>query len=479
MKHNRRRSPHSSRRSPSVLDRIQVDVAGIDCGATEHYVSVPPDRDPTPIQAFRTFTADLHRLADWLVACRVTSVATEATGVYWIPVFDILEARGLEVLLVNARHVKHVPGRKSDVEDCEWLRELHSVGLLRGSFRPAGPILALRALVRHRDVLVQTAGTYVQRMQKALTQMNLLLPRVVSDIVGTTGLTILRALVAGERDPHVLAHHRDPHCKASVDEIAAALTGHHRDEHVFVLTQNLELFDMCQTQLLACDTAIEGQLQALTATVAPPTTPLPRPRITRRRGNEPHIDIRPVLHHLTGVDLTQIDGLAPYSALKLIAEIGTDPTRWPTEHHFTAWLTLAPQNRISGGRRLSSKTQPSANRAAGVLRVAAMSLARSQTALGAFYRRLAVRIGKPKALTATARKLAILVYRTLTGRLVYRDPGAQTYTARQRARLVRRLRQRADTLGLDARQPPDRGGTGGNSFLGVAESGADVQGHRL
>ena len=448
MKHNRRRSPHSSRRSPSVLDRIQVDVAGIDCGATEHYVSVPPDRDPTPIQAFRTFTADLHRLADWLVACRVTSVAMEATGVYWIPVFDILEARGLEVLLVNARHVKHVPGRKSDVEDCEWLRELHSVGLLRGSFRPAGPILALRALVRHRDVLVQTAGTYVQRMQKALTQMNLLLPRVVSDIVGTTGLTILRALVAGERDPHVLAHHRDPHCKASVDEIAAALTGHYRDEHVFVLTQNLELFDMCQTQLLACDTAIEGQLQALTATVAPPTTPLPRPRITRRRGNEPHIDIRPVLHHLTGVDLTQIDGLAPYSALKLIAEIGTDPTRWPTEHHFTAWLTLAPQNRISGGRRLSSKTQPSANRAAGVLRVAAMSLARSQTALGAFYRRLAVRIGKPKALTATARKLAILVYRTLTGRLVYRDPGAQTYTARQRARLVRRLRQRADTLGL-------------------------------
>ena len=318
----------------------------------------------------------------------------EATGVYWIPVYDILEARGLEVLLVNARHVKHVPGRKSDVEDCEWLRELHSVGLLRGSFRPAAAILALRALLRHRDTLVQTAGTYVQWMQKALVEMNLLLPRVVSDIVGKTGLTILRALVAGERDPHVLAHHRDPHCKATSDEIAAALTGHYRDEHVFVLTQNLELFDMCQTQLLACDTAIEVQLQSLTAAVTPPTTPLPPPRITRRRGNEPHFDIRPVLHHLTGVDLTQIDGLAPYSALQLIAEIGTDPMRWPTEHHFTAWLTLAPQNRVSGGRRLSSKTQPSANRAAGVLRVAAMSLIRSQTALGAFYRRLAVRIGQ-------------------------------------------------------------------------------------
>ena len=450
MKHNRRCwSARSSRPSPSVLDRIQVDVAGIDCGAAEHSIAVPPGRDPTPIQSFRTFTADLERLADWLVACRVTSVAMEATGVYWIPVYDILEARGLEVLLVNARHVKHVPGRKSDVEDCAWLRELHSVGLLRGSFRPAGPIRALRALVRHRDVLVQTAGTSVQRMQKALTQMNLLLPRVVSDIVGTTGLTILRALVAGERDPHVLAQHRDPHCKASVDEIAAALTGHYRDERVFVLTQTLELFDMCQTQLLACDTAIEVQLQALTATIAPPTTPLPRPRITRRRGNEPHVDIRPGLHHLTGVDLTQIDGLAPYSALTLIAEIGTDPTRGPTEHHFTAWLTLAPQNRISGGRRLSSRTQPSANRAAAGLRVAAMSLIRSQTALGAFYRRLAGRLGKPKALTATARKLAILVYRMLRDRLPYRECTAADYDQQQRTRILHGLRKRAASLGCE------------------------------
>ena len=448
MKHNRHRPARASRPSPSVLDRIQVDVAGIDCGAAEHYVAVPPDRDPTPVQAFRTFTADLHRLADWLVACRVTSVAMEATGVYWIPVYDILEARGLEVLLVNARHIKHVPGRKSDVEDCEWLRELHSVGLLRGSFRPAGPILALRALVRHRDVLVQTAGTYVQRMQKALVQMNLLLPRVVSDIVGKTGLSILRALVAGERDPHVLAQHRDPHCKATTEDIVAALTGHYRPEHLFVLQQNLELFDMCQRQLSACDAAIETELQRLTAGVPPPTAPLPRPRVTRRHGNEPHFDIRPVLHHLTGVDLTQIDGLAPYGTLKLIAEIGTDMRRWPTEHHFTAWLTLAPQNRVSGGRRLSSRTQPSANRAANVLRVAAMGLVPGQTALGAFYRRLAVRIGKPKALTATARKLAILVYRTLTGTLIYKDPGANIYNTRQRARLVRRLKHRADTLGF-------------------------------
>ena len=226
------------------------------------------------------------------------------------------------------------------------------------------------------------------------------------------------------------------------------MTGHYQPEHLFVLQQNLELFDVCQTQLMACDAAIEAELQALTAAVAPPTTPLPPPRVTRRHGNEPHFDIRPVLHHLTGADLTQIDGLAPYGALKLIAEIGTDMRRWPTEHHFTAWLTLAPQNRVSGGRRLSSKTQPSANRAANILRVAAMGLVRGQTALGAFYRRLAVRVGKPKALTATARKLAILVYRTLAGRLVYKDPGAHIYTARQRTRVLRRLRLRADTLGF-------------------------------
>ncbi len=331
MKHNHRRHPTQTRRtSPSVLERLQVDVAGIDCGAADHFVSVPPDRDPAPVQAFRTFTADLQRLADWLVACGITSVAMEATGVYWIPVYDILEARGLTVLLVNARHVKHVPGRKSDVQDCEWLRELHSVGLLRGSFRPTAAILALRALLRHRDTLVKHAGTYVQRMQKALIEMNLLLPRVVSDITGRTGLLILRALVAGERDPHVLAQHRDPRCKATATEIAAALTGHYRDEHVFVLTQNLELFDMCQTQLAACDTAIEAQLATLTATTAAPATPLPRPRVTRRHGNEPAFDIRTPLHHLAGADLTQIDGLAPYNALKLLSEIGPDVSRWST-----------------------------------------------------------------------------------------------------------------------------------------------------
>jgi transposase len=374
----------------------------------------------------------------------------ESTGVYWIPVFEILEARGFQVILVNARHVKNVPGRKSDVSDCEWLRDLHMLGLLRGSFRPAEAVVALRGYLRHRATLIESTSALVQRMQKALLQMNLQLPRVVSDIAGLTGLKILRDIVAGVRDPHQLAQHRDRRCHASEAEIAAALTGHYRPEHVFVLQQNLELFDAYQGQLTACDAAIEAQLARMAATVPAPATPLPvAKRRPKARENEPRFDLRAPLHQVTGVDLSQIDGIGPYNALRLLSEIGTDMTRWATEKHFTAWLTLAPTNRISGGRLLSSRTRPSANRAAAILRLAAMNISRTQTALGAFYRRLAVRVGKAKAITATARKLACLVYRTLKDRLVYRDPGADAYDAQYRGRVIRRLRQRAANLGFE------------------------------
>lgn len=449
MKHNRRRRPPKPRLSPSVLERINPNAAGIDCGSAEHFVAVPPDRDPTPVRSFQTFTGDLYRLADWLTACRVTSVAMEATGVYWIPLYEILEARGFEVLLVNARHVKNVPGRKSDVSDCEWLRDLHTVGLLRGSFRPTDAIVALRAYLRHRETLVQSAGTHVQRMQKALIQMNLQLPLVVSDITGVTGLRILRDLVAGQRDPQVLAQHRNYRCHASVAEIVGALTGNYRPEHLFVLQQNLELFDIYQQQIAACDAAIEAHLHTLTAQAVAPTTPLPsaRPR-QKPRDNEPRFELRAPLHQLTGVDLSQIDAIGPYTALRLLSEIGTDMSRWPSEKHFTSWLTLAPKNKVSGGRLLSSQTMPSANRAAAILRLAAMSLGRTQTALGAFYRRLAFRVGKAKAITATARKLAVLVYRCLKDGLVYDDPGAAAYDAQHRTHVIRRLRQRAANLGF-------------------------------
>ncbi len=436
--------------SPALLERIQPDAAGIDCGATSHYVAVPGDRDPQPVREFSTFTADLHHLADWLVKCGIKTVAMESTGVYWIPIHEVLEERGLEVVLVNAHDVHNVRGRKSDVKDCQWLQELHSVGLLHASFRPAGEIVALRSYVRHRQTLIEAAATCIHRMQKALTQMNLQLHHVLSDLTGVTGMAIVRDILAGVRDPHALAAHRHGGCKASEQEIAAALTGNYRAEYLFVLRQNFEAFEFHQRQIAQCDKAIEAQLTSLAETRQPvsPELPAARPRCQPSK-NEPRVELRAPLHRITGgADLSQLDGIGPYGALQLIAEIGTDMSRWRTEKHFTSWLTLAPNNKISGGRLLSSKTQPSANRAATVLRRAAMSLTRSATALGAYYRRVAYRLGQPKAITATARKLALLVYRVLRGDIVYRDPGATAYLQLHRARLINSLRRRAEEFGL-------------------------------
>lgn len=436
--------------SPALLKRIQPNAAGIDCGATRHYVAVPDDRDPQPVREFSTFTADLHHLADWLVKCGIKTVAMESTGVYWIPIYEVLEERGLEVVLVNAHQVHNVRGRKTDVKDCQWLQELHSVGLLHASFRPAREIVALRSYVRHRQTLIEATATCIHRMQKALTQMNLQLHHVLSDLTGVTGMAIVRDILAGVRDPRALATHRHGGCKASESEIAAALTGNYRAEHLFVLRQNFEAFEFHQRQIAQCDQAIETQLTSL-AQIRPPTSqelPAARPRAKPSK-NEPRVELRAPLHRITGgADLSQLDGIGPYGALQLIAEIGTDMSRWRTEKHFTAWLTLAPNNKISGGRLLSSKTQPSANRAAAVLRRAAMSLTRSATALGAYYRRVAYRLGQPKAITATARKLALLVYRVLRGDIVYRDPGANAYLELHRARLINSLRRRAKEFGL-------------------------------
>jgi transposase len=435
---------------PGLLKRIQPDAAGIDCGATSHYVAVPEDRDPEPVREFRTSTGGLHALADWLVKCGIKTVAMESTGVYWIPVHEVLEERGLEVVLVNAHHVHNVRGRKTDVKDCQWLQELHSVGLLHASFRPTGEIVVLRSYVRHRQTLVEATATCINRMQKALTQMNLKLHHVLSDITGVTGMAIVRDILAGVRDPYKLAAHRHGGCKASEVEIVAALTGNYRAEHLFALRQNFEAFEFYQRQIADCDQAIGAQLTQLAQSRQPPAQELPaaRPRAKLSK-NEPRVELRAPLHRITsGADLSQIDGIGPYGALQLIAEIGTDMSRWRTEKHFTGWLTLAPNNKISGKRLLSSKTQPSANRAAAVLRRAAMSLTRSATALGAYYRRLAYRLGQPKAITATARKLAILVYRVLRGDLTYQDPGASAYLELHRTRLINSLRRRAKEVGF-------------------------------
>ena len=443
----RPRSSKSETHPPARLRQVHPNAAGIDCGSRHHHVAVPADRDAEPVRRFKTVTPDLHRLVDWLRACRIDSVAMEATGVYWIPIYEILEERGIEVVLVNARHVKNVPGRKTDVVDCQWLQELHTVGLLRGSFRPSAEIASLRAYLRHRETLVQSAATHTRRIQKALVLMNSHLHHVITDITGLTGMQIVRDIARGVTDPNALASHRDYRCRASEEEIAASLTGHYRREHVFVLRQNLELYDSYQRQIGACDDEIECLLLRMASAHSRREAVLPPARRRQRPKNEPRFEIRSPLHRLAGADLTQIDAIGPYTALRLIAEIGTDMSRWPTEKHFTAWLTLAPKNKITGGRVVSSRTQPSANRAAVLLRLCAMSVGKTSSALGAFYRRLAYRVGKAKAITATARKLAILVYRVLRGDIEYADPGAAAYEARHRTRSLRNLRARALQLG--------------------------------
>ncbi len=430
---------------PPHLQHLNLNAAAVDVGATSHFVAVPPGRDTTDVREFATFTADLHRLADWLQACQVDTVVMESTGVYWIPLFEILEARGLTVLLVDARHVKHVSGRKSDVLDCQWLQQLHTYGLLQGAFRPAEEIAVLRSYLRQRATLIRYAAAHVQHMQKALQQMNVLLHQVVRDITGLTGMTIIRAIVAGERDPQVLAQHRDYRCRRSAEAIAQSLTGNYRAEHVFALTQALALYDSYQAQIALCDQQIEQYLQSFT----PVTTELPPGPAKQRNKNDVAFDVQTYLYQITGVDLTRIDGIGASTALAVISEIGTDMGRWPSVKHFTSWLGLCPGTKVSGGKVLGSKTKPAANRAAAALRIAAVSLARSESALGAYFRRMAARVGKAQAVTATAHKLARLIYSMLRYGTEYVDAGQEHYERQYKERVVRNLTQRAKALGFE------------------------------
>lgn len=441
------RQPKRSRSSRD-LSRVHPAAAAIDVGATIHVAAVGPDRDPQPVRTFQTFTDDLHRLADWFGHCGVKTVVMESTGVYWIPIYEILEQRGFEVLVVNARDAKHVPGRKTDVSDAQWLQRLHEYGLLRASFRPEAEIARLRAYLRQRERLLDYAAAHIQHMQKALTQMNLHLHHVVSDVTGVTGMLIIRAIVAGERDPDILASFRDVRCRSSVETVRQALVGNVRDEHIFALTQALELYDAYQEKVLACDKQIEAVLNRLRKSASPPENKLPPIRHKTRQPNAPAFDAREALHAILGVDLTQIHGLGSYLALKLVGECGTNLAAWPSAKHFTSWLALAPHNKISGGKVLSSRTQRTSNRAASLLRLAAVAVGRTDTALGAFYRRLSARVGKSKAITATARKIAVLFYNTLRHGISYADPGASYYEDRYKQRVLGNLQRRAKSLGF-------------------------------
>ena len=431
------------------------DAGAIDIGARMHVAAVPPGRDHAePVRTFGTCTGDLQRLADWFERCGVRTVAMESTGVYWIPAYEVLEQRGFEVVLVNARDAKHVPGRKTDVSDAQWLRRLHEYGLLRASFRPKGELAALRAYLRLRERLLEYAASHIQHMQKALMQMNVQLHHVVTDITGATGMRILRAIVEGERDPAVLASHRDRRCHASVEEVSAALTGNWREEHIFALGQALELYDAYQAKVVECDARIEAVLGRLRDAAARPASRLPPARHRDGTANAPGFDARAALHAILGVDLTQIHGLGPSLALKLVGECGTDLSAWPTAKHFTSWLCLAPSNKVSGGKVLSTRTRRSGSRAAALLRLAAVTVGRTQTALGAFYRRLSARVGKAKAVTATARKIAALFYNTLRHGMAYADPGASYYEERYRVRVLANLKRRAKSLGYVLQEAP-------------------------
>jgi transposase len=432
------------------LPVVQAYAAGIDIGSRFHVVAVPPEITAESVQTFQTFTADLHHLADWLIQLGIKTVAMESTGVYWVPVFEILEDRGLEVVLVNAREARNVPGRKTDVNDAQWLQRLHACGLLRASFRPGRDIAALRTYLRLRERHLDYAAAHIQHMQKALTLMNMQLQHVVSDITGVTGMRIIRAIVAGERDPAKLAELRDVRCRASLETIEASLRGNDQPEHIFALTQALALYDVYQARVRECDIEIERSLATLNQDQPEPTVPLPKARGQTRQPNAIHFDVRASLYQLVGTDLTQIHGIGPYLALRLISECGVDLSRWPTAKHFTSWLRLSPGSKISGGKVLSAYTGKTTNRVTAHLRLAAVTIGRTNTALGAFYRRLAARIGKAKAVTATARKIAVLFYNAVRYGMAYVDPGAVQYEQQYRQRIVKNLQRRAAEFGFTA-----------------------------
>lgn len=442
---------------PSEWSLLHPDAAGLDIGVETIWACVPADRDATPVRAFGTFTPDLIALAEWLQACRIRTVAMESTGVYWIPIYDRLESRGFDAVLVNPAHMKTVPGRKSDVQDCQWIQRLHTYGLLRGSFRPDADLTVLRTYVRQRAMLIEQRSVHIQHLQKACQQMNVQLTQVVSDITGVTGMQILRAIVAGERDPVVLAQFRHPRCQSSEETIAKALTGSYRAEHVFALSQALALYDCYTAQIAACDAQIAQQYAAMQPVWPdddpPPPLP-PDPKRNTHSKNAPAFDVRGELYRLLGIDVTAINGLHANTAQIILAEIGTDMGKWPSAKHFCAWLGLAPRNDVTGGRVVRRRTLKVANRAAQALRMAAQSLSRSQTAIGAFYRRIRARAGPQRAVTATAHKLARILYHMLKHHQSYDPISIETYEQRQRDRAIHKLARRAAQLGFTLTPQP-------------------------
>ncbi|MHB1700324.1 MAG: IS110 family RNA-guided transposase [Acidobacteriaceae bacterium] len=426
------------------VDEVYPRAAGIDVGGSSHWVAVPAEAAEDSVREFGAMTDDLHAMADWLLQCGVDTVALESTGVYWIPVYEVLEQRGLKVWLVDARQMKYVPGRKSDVQDCQWLQKLMSLGLLRAAFRPSLDVCVVRAVARQREVLLAEQASWVLRMQKSLVQMNIQLGEVLTDVMGMTGQAIIRDIVAGERDPKVLARHHHGRVKASAADIERELTGNWREEHLFVLRQALGIYDGLAQSLNECNARIDALLGALGTHEVKLEGP------AKRAGkNTPAFDLRATLARWAGVDLTRINGLAVTSVLTVLSEVGPDLSRFASVKHFCSWLGLCPGTKISGGKVLSARTRRSTNRVRQALKLAAMSLSRSSSAaLGAFYRRLGARMDNPRANTAVAHKLARMIDFMLTRGEAFVDQGQQHYEEQQRQRSIAALKRRAADLGF-------------------------------
>lgn len=436
------------------LEVIHPDAAGIDIGNETHYVAVPPNRDPEPVRHFGCTTAELNELAAWLKTCGVRTIAMQSTGVYWIPVYDILEEAGFEVYLVNARDTKNLPGKKTDVQESQWLMKLHTYGLLRNSFRPTREIRMMRNYWRQRNDLVQSAGRHIQRMQKALTQMNVQLANVISDLSGVTGQAIVKAILAGERDPRELAAYRNPRVNASEEEIARSLEGNWQDDLLFVLQQEQDGYDFCQKQIAECDDRIEEYLKQREDRSGGASLPEEKRkgRRKKKKGNAPRFDLRESLFRMTGTDLTRIDGIDVITATTIISEAGWDMSKWATENHFVSWLRLCPDNRISGGKVIGKGRLRTNNRLTVAFKMAASSLRLSKTYLGAQFRRLRTKLGAQIAIKAMAAKLARLVYRMLRYGMQFLDKGAEIYESQHRERQIRRLKRKAAQLGFQVLQ---------------------------
>lgn len=446
MKNQRRYYKRSAQRKPKDptqgLDIVHAHAGAVDIGSRSHWAAIGPQKSQEPVREFGCCTDDLEQMAQWFKSHAITSVVMEATGNYWVALAETLEKHGIEVCVVNASYAQHMQGRKGDISDAQWMQKLHTYGLFAKSFRPQEPIRELRAYTRLRDNAVRAASESIQHMQKALTEMNVQLANVISDISGETGLRIIDAIIGGERDPAKLAGLKDRRIKASQDEIARALKGTWKTEQLFALEQARLSFTHFYEQSLQCQDKIEEQLSRLAGKVTEPTT------ATAEQSSAQPLSIKQQLKRIIGVDLTAIDGIGELSAQVFLSEVGSNVDAWPSEKHFSSWLGLCPNHRISGGKILKRSTRPVYNRVRHILRIAAYTLERSKSWLGAKYRRLKSRLGAPKAITAMASHLAKLIYRMIKFGQEYVDRGAEQYQEKFRQQTRRWLEKKAKELNL-------------------------------